>query len=258
MNMQKGTSAARSLRETTPPNRPAVSVSTIVPIWNEVECLPHALERIHGFLERRFDDFEMIIVESGSTDGSGPLCDAFAQARERATVVHEGARKGFGSALRTGFLRASKDVVWVVTVDLPFPLETIVEALPLLETHDCVLSYREPDGRSVFRRVQSFVFYCVVRMLIGLRVRHVNSSFKLYKRESIQSLDLRSDGWLIDAEIVYNLDRRGLKYEEIPVPSIERVAGRSSVGLTTPFSLLRDVVKFSIENRTTRSRSDPK
>lgn len=227
----------------------ARSLSTIVPVLNEVEAVGTAVEKIHEFVAAHFDDFEILIVESGSTDGSFEACDRLAAELPAVEVIHEGAANGFGSALRLGFGRATKDLVWVVSADLPFPLEKMLEALPLFDEHDCVLSYRVEDDRGAFRRFQSVVYNALAKSLLGLDVTHVNSTFKVYRRGVIQRLPIESRGWMADAEIVYRLERGGVRFTEIPVPLIDRTAGRSTLGPLTPLKMFRDLVKLAISLR---------
>lgn len=222
-----------------------IGIATIIPVYDEIQCLPGSLEQVHSFLEANFADFEIIIVESGSTDGSAQACDLFAQGHESVTVIHEGARNGFGSALQLGFNSASKDLVWAVSVDLPFSLDAIFSAIPLFEECGTVLSYRSADDRGLYRRLQSVAYNRLVKLLLGLKATHINSTFKVYRRSVVQSLNLESRGWLVDAEIVYKLEQMRVAYAEVPVPLIERKAGESSVGPMTAVQLFWDLVKFA-------------
>jgi glycosyltransferase involved in cell wall biosynthesis len=225
------------------------SITTIIPVWNEAEAIETTVTATHEFLAAHFADFEILIVESGSTDGSIEICDRLAASLPGVTVVHEGAAKGFGSALRLGYAYASKDLVWVVSADLPFPLAALLDAMPLLADRDCVLSYRVEDERGPFRRFQSLIYNGLAKALLGLSVRHVNSTFKVYRRPVIQGLALVSDGWLIDTEIVYRLQTSGARLAELPVPLIDRQAGSSTIRPLTPFLILRDLLKFAWRER---------
>ncbi len=222
-----------------------IGISTIIPVYDEIQCLPGSLEHVYSFLDRNFSDFEIIIVESGSTDGSSQACDAFAKGHESVTVIHERARNGFGCALQLGFNRATKDLVWTVSVDLPFPLDAIFKAIPLFKEHETVLSYRSADDRGLYRRIQSMAYNRLVKLLLGLKATHINSTFKVYERSVVQSLDLESKGWLVDAEIVYKLERIQVAYFEVPVPLVERRAGKSSVGPMTALQLFWDLLRFA-------------
>src|SRR4029077_15271864 len=126
--------------------------------------------------------------ESGSTDGSDAACDRLADALPRGEGIHEAQSNGVGSAPRHGYAAAGKDLVWLVTVDIPFPLGTLCEALPLMRECDCVLSYRSEDNRGVLRRIQSRGYNALVKAILGLPMRTVNSAFKLYRRSLLSSL----------------------------------------------------------------------
>jgi glycosyltransferase involved in cell wall biosynthesis len=225
------------------------SVSTIIPVWNEAEAIETAVAATHEFLAAHFTDFEILIVESGSTDGSFEISDRLAERMPAVRVIHEGAARGFGSALRLGYAGATKDLVWVVSADLPFALAKLLDAVPLLADHDAVLSFRVEDERGLFRRFQSVLYNGLAKTLLGLTVRHVNSTFKVYRRPVIQGLPLTADGWLIDTEIVYRLESAGARLAELPVPLIDRKAGSSTIRPITPFLILRDLLKFAWRER---------
>ena len=69
-----------------------------------------------------------------------------------------------------------------MTLDIPFPLEAIFLALPLLDSHDCVLSYRSRDPRRAARRLESAAYNLLLHVLLGIRARHANSAFKVAKQ----------------------------------------------------------------------------
>lgn len=221
------------------------SLSVIVPLYNEARVLEKALSRMVEFHSRHFADFEIMVVESGSTDGSGALCDEIGKQDPHIKVIHEGARKGFGSALRLGFKNATKDLVWIVSVDIPFPMDAILRALPLLGQYDCVLSYRSIDPRNAFRRIQSFVYNLIVKAALGLRFRSVNSAFKVFKRPLLQGMSLISNGPFIDAEILYRIQKQGISYAQIPVDLVDRTAGKSTVGPLAFVSILGELIHFA-------------
>lgn len=227
------------------------SLSVVVPVYNEAGTIETAVGTIDAYLRTRWGDYEILIVESGSTDGTAEACDRLAARYPAVRVVHESARRGFGSAMKVGYRHATKGLVWLVTVDLPFELNSIEQALPLLESSDCVLSYRATDPRALRRRVQSLVYNTLVRVSLGLPMRHVNSAFKVMKRDTGQALarSVRADGWFFDAELLYRIRRRGVSWTEIPVPMIERGSGTSSVGPLTFLWLLRELAMFVVTER---------
>ena len=221
------------------------SISVITPVYNEAQLLESGVDRIDRFLREVFRDYEIIIIESGSTDGSRAICDQIAKGNARIKVIHEGARNGFGSALKLGYAHADKDLIWLVTVDLPFPLESVNAALPLLAGYDCILSYRCQDNRDSGKKLRSWVFNQLTKCLLGLKVRHVNSAFKLFKKAVIKGMQIRSNGWLIDAEIIYRLQKKRIPFTEIPVVLIDRQGSSSSITFGDPVYVIKELLHFA-------------
>jgi glycosyltransferase involved in cell wall biosynthesis len=221
------------------------SISAVIPIYNERAALPGAIEAIDACLAERFVDHEIIIVESGSTDGTAEACDEVARTLPRVRVAHEGRRSGFGNALRLGYALATKEWTWPYVVDMPYSLDALDVATPYMTTHDCVLSYRSQDPRGAYRRLQSAVFNWATRWLLGVRVRHVNSAFKLVKTSVLRRLTLTSSGWLIDAELVMRLQQLHVPFVEIPVALVTRQSGRSTVGAAAVARTMLELFRLS-------------
>ena len=221
-----------------------MSVSVIVPVYNEIELCDGAVRTMHGFLRQHGVPSEIVLIESGSTDGSGAVCDRLAEQLPEVRVIHEGRRNGMGAALRLGYANARMQLAWLVTVDLPFHLETLLQALPLMGTHDCVLSYRVGDARSTMRRFQSWAYSTLIRVALGLPMRSVNSAFKLFRLDFVQSLPLVSKGWFLDTELLYWVVRRRLRYAEIAVALLDRQAGTSKVSGMAWLATLRELFAF--------------
>lgn len=222
------------------------SISVVFPVYNEAEILEEGLRRLVQFLERRdLAAFEVLIVESGSTDGTAALADQMAGTLPNVRVIHEERRNGFGAAIQLGYRNARMDWVWLMTPDLPFPLESLEHALSLnLDQYDAVLSYRTNRWQSRMRRLQSSVFNAIARLLFGLRVRCVNSAFKLIRTSMVRDLDFRSRGWTFETELVWNLEKRGAQLAEIPIKLIEREGGVSKIGPGEPFRVVADMLRL--------------
>jgi glycosyltransferase involved in cell wall biosynthesis len=225
------------------------TISAIVPIYNELAAVPGAIQEIDRFIDAHFADYELIIVESGSTDGTAEACDALPSLVPRARVVHEGGRNGFGSAVRLGIALATKRWVWPIVVDLPFDLSVIIDALPHMDEYQAVISYRSEDPRSGYRRLQSVVFNTLARTLLRVHARHLNSAFKVTDTALTRSLNLESRGWLLDAELIMRLEERGVRYAEIPVRLIDRTTGRSTIGPMAAVAAFRDLLGLALRKR---------
>jgi glycosyltransferase involved in cell wall biosynthesis len=220
------------------------SISIITPVYNEDSAIKDFTVNIIAYLKTIADQFEIILIESGSTDMSGIICDQLSDQFDFVHVIHEGRRNGFGAALKLGYKNAQCDLIWLVTVDMPFPLEAIETAIPMLSNYRAVLSYRSNDPRKWIRRFQSFVYNRIIRLFLHLKVKHINSGFKLYRREDIQKMELVSNGWFIDAEMICWLQKLKLPFAQIPVPLIDRSIGQSKVSSSTFISVLKEMFSF--------------
>ena len=222
------------------------SVTAIVPVHNEKQAIRYSIDKLYQFMDSHLQDFEILIVESGSTDGTDKICDEISNKREEIVVVHEEIKNGFGSGLRLGVNNASKDFIWIVPGDLPFPLETLLDALKLIDDYDydCVLSYRAEDQRHFSRKVQSFIYYVLCRILLGIKVKSINSAFKLYRSEFFKKFEITSNGWFIDAEIICRLLQLDAKIVEIPVDVLDRIHGESKVGIFDSLGVIREMLDF--------------
>lgn len=222
------------------------SITIMIPVYNEERLLKKALSTIENFAEEYIANYELLIIESGSLDHSGTICDAFAAESKNTRVIHEEKRNGFGSALKLGYKEASKQWIWLVTSDIPFPLETIIDAAKYFGSYDCIFSYRSHDPRGLFRRFQSFIYNSVIKLVLGLRVKHINSGFKVFKRKVVSEIEIVSCGWFIDAELLYWIKKFKYHYIELPVPIVEREGGVSSVSTFAFMDILKEMAFFML------------
>jgi glycosyltransferase involved in cell wall biosynthesis len=220
------------------------SISVIFPLYNEAEIVEEALLTLVGFFRESFRDWEIVVVESGSTDRSAEICDRLAREHEHIRVFHQEEREGFGSGVKLGYANALMDLIWVIPPDICFPLDSIFRAIPLLEDHDCVLSYRSDDPRSLLRRINSLGFNTLVKTVFRLKQKHVNSALKVFKADLIKSLPLHSNGWFLDTEILIELRKRKVRYAEIPVALIDRTSGESTIKPASVTAMLREMFDY--------------
>ena len=109
------------------------SITVVFPMFNEEAYVERAVTAARDVLGRTAHEFEIIVVDDASTDGTGPLADRLARADPRVRVVHNPVNLKLGGALRAGYAAASKDLVFYTDADLPIDLEELPRAVRLLE-----------------------------------------------------------------------------------------------------------------------------
>jgi len=198
-----------------------------VPFHDEREALPEAVERALAVFGPLGDRFELILVDDGSRDGSGALADELAAGDDRVRVVRHPSNRGYGGALTTGFEACTGDVVCYSDADLPVRLEEFAGALPLLEEADLVIGYPRGWNKTVRRRTYTAVYRRLVQLLLGLRVRDVNFSFKLIRRELLDRIRLDARTGFVDAQLLVQAERLGARLVEREVAYCERRVGET-------------------------------
>ena len=202
-----------------------VGISVFFPCYNEQQNVSRTVESALGVLEMLDADFEIIIVDDGSTDKTGQIADGLAEKESRIRVVHHPRNLGYGAALQSGFKAAQKELVFYTDGDGQFDMNEMPPLLPLMEQYDIVSCYRLNRRDSLIRKINAWCWTKLVCLLFGLRLRDIDCAFKLYKRDIFDHIELSSTGALIDAEILARAARRGYRITQKGVQHYPRTAG---------------------------------
>lgn len=235
-----------------------VSISCIIPVYNEEDNIERIVCEAENVFEQLALDWEIIIIESGSTDGTWKKVSEITRNKKNTLAFHQERKEGMGSALRLGYSKCQKDLVFHLEADSPFDMIYFKKAIPILLENDCVIGYRvgkkewgfkwsyyNMEKRGAFLRQIFHVGYnLMLRIIFGLTVRDVNFSFKIFKREHIQNLHLISNGWFIDAEILLELRKKGILPIEMPIEYTDRTSGKSSINIFDPFRMICEMTKY--------------
>lgn len=203
----------------------AVSISVFFPCYNEQDNVPLAVEEAVGVLEGLGADFEVIIVDDGSSDGTGRIAEEIAERDSRVKVVYHRTNLGYGAALQSGFKAASKELVFYTDGDGQFDINEMPPLLGLMKQYDIISCYRLNRQDNLIRRINGWCWTKLVCLLFGMRVRDIDCAFKLYKREIFDNIRLSSAGALIDAEILARAVRKGYTITQRGVHHYPRTAG---------------------------------
>ncbi|MDD5137176.1 MAG: glycosyltransferase [Candidatus Omnitrophica bacterium] len=206
------------------------NISFVLPMFNEAENIEETIRRISALAGEICSDYEIVIADDASTDGSGKLVDGLAARNSRIKAVRMKVNTKFGGALKEGLKGASKDVVVYTDADLPAREEDIKKALELLGNADVVTAYSLVlKDASIKRIIMSKGYNFLVRLLFGLNIRDINSGLKIYKRKVLEGMDLRSRSPFIDVEIFAEAARKGSRIAQYGLIFDLRTRGQSTI-----------------------------
>jgi glycosyltransferase involved in cell wall biosynthesis len=172
------------------PSAPPPQLSAVVPAYNEVESLPQLLAELRAALEACARPWELILVDDGSTDGSGQLLAAEAARDAHLVVVRLRENAGQSAALAAGLARARGAVVVTLDADLQNDPADIPALLAALANADVVSGVRAKRHDSWIRLVSSRIANATRRLVLGDHVTDIGCSLKAYRREVLEGLPM--------------------------------------------------------------------
>jgi glycosyltransferase involved in cell wall biosynthesis len=214
---------AISARE--PVHSAPVSISVFFPCYNEQDNVTRTVEQALAVLKKINADFEVIIVDDGSSDATGQIADEISRRESTVKVVHHHPNLGYGAALQSGFKAATKKLVFFTDGDGQFDISEMPPLLPLMEQFDIVCCYRLNRQDNLIRRFNGWAWTKLVCFLLNIKIRDVDCAFKLYKREIFDNIRMSSMGALINAEILARAVRKGYSITQKGVHHYPRTAG---------------------------------
>jgi glycosyltransferase involved in cell wall biosynthesis len=232
-------------------NRPAaVSISVFFPCHNEQDNVARTTEQAIVVLEKLSADFEVIIVDDGSSDATGQVAEEIASQDSRVKVVHHSTNLGYGAALQSGFSAATKELVFYTDGDGQFDIGEMPPLLPLMKQYDIVSCYRLNRQDSIVRKINAWCWTKLVCLLFGMKVRDIDCAFKLFKTKIFHNIKLSSSGALIDAETLARAVSKGYTITQKGVHHYPRRAGeQSGANLSVIFRAFKELFKLHSQIR---------
>ncbi len=225
-------------------------LSVVLPAYNEVDNLPGVVERALTVLPEIAPAFEIIVVDDGSSDGTGPLADRLAAEHPEVRAVHHPRNRGYGAALTSGFQAATGDFIMFMDADQQFDIADLSYLAPLVGRYDIVAGYRIARRDGLHRRLYAALFKLAMRILFGIRQRDIDCAFKVFRADLLRAIDLTSPGALINTEILTKAARAGATWAEVGVHHYPRLRGESSGGSARViFRAMRETVLLWLRMR---------
>jgi glycosyltransferase involved in cell wall biosynthesis len=204
------------------------SISAVFPAYNDYATIPSMVITAILALRQVTDDFEVIVTDDGSQDGTGKVLDEMKERFPELRVFHHPQNMGYGRALRTGFSAATKDWVFYTDGDGQYnPLELIVLVEALKPGVDVVNGYKISRGDTLMRTIIGRIYHHFVKLAFGFQLSDVDCDFRLIRRQLFDLITLESENGTICLEMVKKFQDAGCQFVEVPVHHYPRPHGIS-------------------------------
>ncbi len=217
-----------------------IHLSLVLPIYNEESCLKESFDTISEYLSTLTTDYEIILVDDGSTDSTASIIKEIVQISPESRFTGSSKNRGKGNAVKRGVLDAAGKYIIFTDTDLAVPVHFIATCLKQLEVgtpmvigsrHLPESSFKVREGP--LRQFLGEVFRRFAKLSLGLRVSDITCGLKGLERAAAFDIFSRSriDRWGYDAEIIFLAQKLGHTVQEIPIDWCHSFDSKVNMGL---------------------------
>ena len=222
------------------------SLSVFLPTYNEEGIIEKVTLNVKRVLEKIADNWEIIIINDGSTDRTKEIAEKLTENdRGRIRIITHGINRGYGGALKTGFSEAKYKWVAFMDSDGQFDFSEIEKFVEKKDEADLILGYRKNRADSFPRKVFTFGWSGLARILLRLTVKDYSCGFKLIKKEVYEKVQpLVGEEKVTQIEMLVKAKKMGYKFAEVGVSHYPRTSGSQTgaklkVVIKSVFDLLK-------------------
>jgi glycosyltransferase involved in cell wall biosynthesis len=205
-----------------------MSISAVLPAYNEEALIEHTVRRVADVLGRLVRQFEVVVTNDGSRDRTGEILARLRAAEPglHLRLVTHPTNQGYGAALASGFDAAHLELIFLTDGDKQFDVAELAGFLPEMDEHtDLVIGWRRNRADPPLRRLNALGWKLLVNGLFGYTARDIDCAFKLFRRRVWEGLTVHARGATFSAEFIVKARRLGFRVTELPVSHFPRAAG---------------------------------
>ncbi|HMP52399.1 MAG TPA: glycosyltransferase family 2 protein [Candidatus Melainabacteria bacterium] len=220
------------------------SLSLVIPAYNDEQTIGRLLSDASRLLPSICDSFEIVVCNDGSSDGTLQVIKDMAAEDPSIHLINHPTNKGFGATIRELYLAGRNDYIFSLPGDYQYAPKELLTMVKGLVENDFVIGWRVNRNDPPRRKMQSMVYNFMLRAFYGNRNKDVNS-IKLFRRDILDNIELRSQSPFVDAELCIRAAKAGYKVIEIPIEHLPRMTQGASGGkLSVILDTFSDLIKM--------------
>jgi len=209
-----------------PAAKPA-GLSVFFPAYNDSGTIASMVIRTVQTASKLTPDFEVIVVDDGSADGTADIADELARTYPQVRAVHHPINRDYGAALQTGFRSAKKELIFYTDGDAQYDPTELTLLWQRIGDADLVNGYKISRADPMHRIFIGRVYHHVVSLMFGLKLRDVDCDFRLMRRTIFERINLEKTSGIICVEMMKKIQDAGFRIVEVPVHHFHRAYGTS-------------------------------
>jgi glycosyltransferase involved in cell wall biosynthesis len=223
------------------------SLSIMIPAYNEEDNLSDLIKQTFQAAKKITTDFEIVIVNDGSSDNTASIAEALAETYKNVRVVSYEKNQGLAHAFRTGIQACRKNIILYIEGDGQQPLKDQYGVLKKIKNADVVLGSRSYRfDYSLFRKTLSYGFLFLLWLFFGLKFKDVGWS-QVYRRKIFDKVKLKSTSPFFCAELIVKALRNGFNVTEAPVFYRVRESGITKYGnVMTAYEIFKEMIMLRL------------
>lgn len=223
------------------------SLSVVIPAYNEGDSLNNLVKQTLVDVKKIAQDFEIILVNDGSSDKTGKVADLLTKTYDHVRVIHHKKNQGLALAWRTGIQACKKDIILYIEGDGQQPFKDQLDLLEKIKHADLVLGTRTHRfDYTFFRKALSYGFLFLIWVFFNLTYKDVGWS-QAYRRKIFDKIEMKSVTPFFDTEVVIKALRSGFRVVEARSYYRPREAGSTSLGnVQTAYKMFIEMMKMRI------------
>lgn len=230
------------------------SLSVVIPAFNEEPRIPRTLKEISTYLRASFREYEIIVVDDGSSDGTASVVKGLCRELPRITLISYPANAGKGFATKKGVLSSSGGLVLTCDADMSTPIREYERLVPFIRDHcDIAIGSRGLKESELvvrqpwYRELMGKTFNLFVRALVFGGIRDTQCGFKLFRGDVARRLfkDSIINGFAFDVEILFLARRSGYKVQEVPIQWLNSPNSRVRI-MSDPLKMFLELFRIRV------------